>query len=170
MGYDTVIRWYGSTFIDLKKCYCYIVHDTVIQASCKTNYEHGLVFASKQIFRVPGQLSQLGVRLLISAQVMISHHGSWVQAPSQALRWQHKACLEFCLSLSLPFPTHSLSKNTYINLKKKKTLTFNYIRIGKNIYKLRYQFINNSYCGTWTLRSPLWCLPLGVHAFVCLWV
>ena len=47
----------------------------------------------------PGWLGRLSVRLLILAQVI--SQGSWVRAPQWALRWQHRACLGFCLPLPL---------------------------------------------------------------------
>ena len=51
-------------------------------------------------------------------------HGSWDWALHRALRWQHRACLGFSLSLPLcPFPIHAVSvslKNKWMNFKKKK--------------------------------------------------
>ena len=53
-------------------------------------------------------------------------HGSWDQAPSQALCWQHEACLGFSFSLSLSAPllcacslSLSLYQNKYVNIKKR---------------------------------------------------
>ena len=55
-----------------------------------------------EIVGAPGWLSQLGVQLLVPAQVMISRFISL--SPHQAPCSQHRACLVFSLSLSLSAP------------------------------------------------------------------
>ena len=78
---------------------------------------------------------------------------SWVQAPHQALCWQHRACLGFSPSpLSLPLPCCLavslflfLSQNKYINLKKKirgNKITNSNIKKYCSVLKNKYNKLN----------------------------
>ena len=74
-----------------------------------------LLFSKNEIrSRAPGWFSRLSIELLILVQVMIS----WLW---NCLCWQYRACLVFCLSLSLclflPLP-HSLVLSVFLKINK----------------------------------------------------
>ena len=62
-----------------------------------------------------GWVAQLVERLTLWFRLKSWSRGSWVRALHRALRWQHAACLGFCLPLSLPLPTLFLSLSLKIN-------------------------------------------------------